>query len=288
VLGVIGGSGLYELEGLTGTRWERVSSPFGDASDDILLGELDGVPIAFLPRHGRGHRISPSEINSRANVDALKRAGVTDLVSVTAVGSLREEVVPGTLVLVNQFIDRTCHRAESFFGTGCVAHVGFADPVCGRLGAAVAGAADRLGMPLVRGATCVVMEGPAFSTRAESLLHRHWGADLIGMTALPEAKLAREAEMCYAAVALVTDFDCWHDTHADVSVADVLAVMAANVGRARALLREAAPELARHPSPCPQGCDRALDGAIITPPGFRDAAVTARLDAVAARALGRA
>jgi 5'-methylthioadenosine phosphorylase len=288
VLGVIGGSGLYELEGLTGTRWERVSSSFGEASDDILLGELDGAPIAFLPRHGRGHWIPPGEINSRANVDALKRAGVTDLVSVTAVGSLREEVVPGTLVLVNQFIDRTCHRAESFFGTGCVAHVGFADPVCGRLGAAVAGAADRLGMPLVRGATCVVMEGPAFSTRAESLLHRHWGADLIGMTALPEAKLAREAEICYAAVAMVTDFDCWHDTHADVSVADVLAVMAANVGRARALLREAAPELARHPSPCPQGCDRALDGAIITPPGFRDAAVTARLDAVAARALGRA
>jgi 5'-methylthioadenosine phosphorylase len=288
VLGVIGGSGLYELEGLTGTRWERVSSSFGEASDDILLGELDGAPIAFLPRHGRGHWIPPGEINSRANVDALKRAGVTDLVSVTAVGSLREEVVPGTLVLVNQFIDRTCHRAESFFGTGCVAHVGFADPVCGRLGAAVAGAADRLGTPLVRGATCVVMEGPAFSTRAESLLHRHWGADLIGMTALPEAKLAREAEICYAAVAMVTDFDCWHDTHADVSVADVLAVMAANVGRARALLREAAPELARHPSPCPQGCDRALDGAIITPPGFRDAAVTARLDAVAARALGRA
>jgi 5'-methylthioadenosine phosphorylase len=288
VLGVIGGSGLYELEGLTGTRWERVSSSFGEASDDILLGELDGAPIAFLPRHGRGHWIPPGEINSRANVDALKRAGVTDLVSVTAVGSLREEVVPGTLVLVDQFIDRTCHRAESFFGTGCVAHVGFADPVCGRLGAAVAGAADRLGMPLVRGATCVVMEGPAFSTRAESLLHRHWGADLIGMTALPEAKLAREAEICYAAVAMVTDFDCWHDTHADVSVADVLAVMAANVGRARALLREAAPELARHPSPCPQGCDRALDGAIITPPGFRDAAVTARLDAVAARALGRA
>jgi 5'-methylthioadenosine phosphorylase len=288
VLGVIGGSGLYELEGLTGTRWERVSSPFGDASDDILLGELDGVPIAFLPRHGRGHRISPSEINSRANVDALKRAGVTDLVSMTAVGSLREGVAPGTLVLVNQFIDRTYRRAASFFGTGCVAHVGFADPVCGRLGDAVAAAAARLGMPLVRGATCVVMEGPAFSTRAESLLHRHWGADLIGMTALPEAKLAREAEICYAAVAMVTDFDCWHDTHADVSVADVLAVMAANVGRARALLREAAPELARHPSPCPQGCDRALDGAIITPPGFRDAAVTARLDAVAARALGRA
>jgi 5'-methylthioadenosine phosphorylase len=243
------------------------------------------VPVAFLPRHGRGHRIPPTEINARANLDALKRAGVTDVVSVSAVGSLRDGLRPGTLVLADQFIDRTRHRDESFFGTGCVAHVGFAEPVCARLGDALAVAGAAADIPLVRGATCVVMEGPAFSTRAESLLHRRWGADLIGMTPLPEAKLAREAELCYATLAMVTDFDCWHDSHADVSATDVLAVMAANVDRARALLRGVVPRVAAHPPACPHGCDRALDGAIVTPPEARDPAVVARLGAVAGRAL---
>ncbi len=210
------------------------------------------------------------------------------MVSVSAVGSLRDGLRPGTLVLVDQFIDRTRHREESFFGTGCVAHVGFAEPVCARLGEALAAAGAAAGVPLVRGATCVVMEGPAFSTRAESLLHRRWGADLIGMTPLPEAKLAREAELCYATVAMVTDFDCWHDGHADVSATDVMAVMAANVGRARTLLRGVAPRLATHPAACPHGCDRALDGAIVTPAGAREPALLARLDAVAGRVLGRA
>ena len=265
-----------------------MTSPFGEPSDALLLGELDGVPIAFLPRHGRGHRIPPGEINARANLDTMKRAGVTDVVSVSAVGSLRDGLRPGTLIVVDQFIDRTRLRAASFFGTGCVAHVGFAEPVCARLGDALAAAGTAAGVPLVRGATCVVMEGPAFSTRAESLLHRTWGADLIGMTPLPEAKLAREAELCYATVAMVTDFDCWHDTHADVSADDVLAVMAANVGRARSLLRGVAARLAVHPASCPHGCDRALDAAIVTPPEARDPAVVARLDAVAGRVLGRA
>jgi 5'-methylthioadenosine phosphorylase len=244
--------------------------------------------VAFLPRHGRGHRIPPSELNARANVDALKRVGVTDLVSLSAVGSLRDGLVPGTLVLVDQLIDRTRQRAGSFFGTGCVAHVGFAEPACARLGDALASAGATSGIPLVRRATCVVMEGPAFSTRAESRLHRQWGADLIGMTALPEARLAREAELCYALVAMVTDFDCWHQAHADVTVTDVLAVMAANAGRAGALLRAAAPRIADHPPRCPHGCDRALDGAIVTAPEARDPGVLARLDAVAGRVLGRA
>ena len=262
-------------------------SPFGEPSDRILLGELDGVPVAFLPRHGRGHRIPPSEVNARANVDALKRAGATDLVAVSAVGSLRDGLPPATLVLVDQFIDRTRHRADSFFGAGCVAHVGFADPVCGRLGRALAVAAVGIGVELVRGGTCVVMEGPAFSTRAESFLHRQWGADLIGMTLLPEAKLAREAELCYAAVAMVTDFDCWHPTHGDVSAGEVLSVMAANAARARAVLGAAAATIGIHAGACPHGCDRALEGAILTPPEARDPAVVARLDAVAGRVLGR-
>lgn len=209
------------------------------------------------------------------------------MVSVSAVGSLREGLRPGTLVLADQLIDRTRHRDDTFFGPGCVAHVGFAEPVCARLGAVLATAGAAAGVPLVRGGTCVVMEGPAFSTRAESRLHRQWGADLIGMTLLPEAKLAREAELCYAVVAMVTDFDCWHDTHADVSAADVMAVMAANADRARAVLHAAAPRLAAHPPACPHGCDRALEGAILTPAEARDPATVARLDAVAGRALGR-
>lgn len=285
MLGVIGGSGLYDLEGLRDVRWERVRGPFGDPSDDVLLGSLDDRPVAFLPRHGRGHRIPPHRINYRANIDALKRVGVTDLLSLSAVGSLREELPPGAFVLPDQFIDRTGPRERTFFDEGLVAHVGFAHPACPRLHDGLAAAAGA--GPLRRGGTCVVIEGPQFSTLAESRLFRQWGADLVGMTALPEARLAREAELCYAMVAMVTDYDCWHPDHAAVTVTEVMATMAANAERARRLVREAAVRLADHPDPCPHGCDRALDTAIATAPEARDPSLVARLDAVAGRALLR-
>jgi 5'-methylthioadenosine phosphorylase len=286
VVGVLGGSGVYELDGLENTRWEKVGSPFGTPSDELLLGELDGVAMVFLPRHGRGHRIPPSQIDYRANLDALKRAGVTDLISVGACGSLREDLPPGTFVLVDQFVDRTFSRAKSFFGTGCVAHVSMAQPVCARLDDALEGAARALDIPVVRGGTYLAMEGPQFSTRAESDLYRGWGCDVIGMTNMPEAKLAREAEICFASVAMVTDYDCWHPEHADVEVSDIVAVLEANARHARALVGEAVGRVANRPDPCSQGCDRALDSALITPPEARDAELLRRLRVVAGRVLG--
>ena len=276
---------MYQLEGLRHARHERVRSPFGEPSDEILLGELASGPVAFLPRHGRGHRIAPSEINYRANVDALKRVGVTDLISLSAVGSLREDLPPGTFTIVDQFIDRTVRREGTFFERGLVAHVSMAAPVCRRLGDVLEESCGTLGLAHRRGGTYLVIEGPQFSTRAESGLFRQWGADVIGMTNLPEARLAREAELCYASVGMVTDYDCWHPEHGHVTVPEILAVMHANADRARALVEHVAPALATHPSRCPAGCDRALDTAIVTPPGSRDAAVVARLDAVAGRVL---
>ena len=290
VIGVIGGSGVYELDGLEDARWESVASPLGSPSDQLLFGRLAGVDHVFLPRHGRGHRLPPSAIDYRANIDALKRAGATDVISVSACGSLREELTPGTFVLVDQFIDRTVARQTTFFDGGIVAHVAFADPVCGRLVDAVALAADGAGVPVVRGGTYLAMEGPQFSTRAESELHRSWGCDVIGMTNLPEAKLAREAELCYASLAMVTDYDCWHPDEADVEVTDVVAVLTDNADRARSVIAGLGTRLLDRPVPCPAGCDRALDAAVITPREAWTDAATARLDAVAGRVLssGRA
>jgi len=284
-IGIVGGSGLYDLPGLTDRRWARVDSPFGAPSDELLLGRLGEVDVAFLPRHGRGHRIPPHEINFLANIDALKRVGVTQLVSVSAVGSLRPELPPGTFVLVDQFIDRTLRGPKTFFGTGLVAHVSVAHPVCARLAATLAATGAALGLPIVRGGTYVAMEGPQFSTLAESELHRGLGAAVIGMTNMPEAKLAREAELCYATVAMVTDFDCWHPDHDHVEVAHIIAVLQANSAQARRLIGEAVPRIGAHAAACPHGCDRALDTAIITAPEARDPALCAKLDAVAGRVL---
>ncbi|MEE8223919.1 MAG: S-methyl-5'-thioadenosine phosphorylase [Alphaproteobacteria bacterium] len=286
VLGIIGGSGLYEIEGLTDPSWRAVESPFGAPSDDFLFGEIGGKPVVFCPRHGRGHRIPPGEVNYRANIDALKRAGVTEILSLSAVGSLHEELAPGTFVIVDQFIDRTVARPASFFGTGMVAHVSMARPVCARLGAVVEAEARSRGIPVLRGGTYLAMEGPQFSSLAESELYRSWGAHVIGMTNMPEAKLAREAEICYATVAMVTDYDCWREGVDDVSVDAITAIMAANVDAARGLLGALAPALNEAPDPCPEGCHRALDHALITAPDARDPALCARLDAVAGRVLG--
>ncbi len=284
-LGIIGGSGVYDIYWLEQPRWEKVVGPFGKPSDDLLTGELDGQRLVFLPRHGRGHRIPPSEVNYRANIDALKRAGVTDVFALSAVGSLREDLAPGTFVIVDQFIDRTLARTKSFFSSGLVGHVSMAHPVCARLGDAAFKAASEAGARCVRGGTYVVMEGPQFSTRAESELYRQWGASVIGMTNMPEAKLAREAELCYATVAMVTDYDCWHADHGAVTVAQVVAVMGKNVVAAREMIRRAAPGQKGRPVPCPDGCDRALDGAIMTAPDARDPALAAKLGAVAGRVL---
>jgi 5'-methylthioadenosine phosphorylase len=285
VIGILGGSGVYELEGLEGARWEEVASPFGEPSDALLRGRLDGVEYVFLPRHGRGHRIPPSEVDYRANIDALKRAGVTDLISVSACGSLREELSPGTFVLVDQFVDRTVARRSSFFTRGCVAHVSMARPVCARLHEALLLAGAERGIPLVRGGTYLAMEGPQFSSRAESELYRSWGCDVIGMTNMPEAKLAREAELCYASVAMVTDYDCWHPEEEAVEVADIVAVLTDNAHRGRALVAGLATQLTDRTTPCPEGCDRVLDTALITPPEARDPALLARLDAIVGRVL---
>ncbi len=287
VIGIIGGSGLYQIDGLTDVSWRKVSSPFGEPSDELCFGTLEGQSVVFLPRHGRGHRISPTELNFRANIDALKRSGVTDILSLSAVGSLREDLPPGTFVVVDQFIDRTFARQKSFFGTGCVAHVSMAHPVCGRIGDAVMAAAEGADLSIRRGGTYLVMEGPQFSSLAESELYRSWKCDVIGMTNMPEAKLAREAEICYATVAMVTDFDCWHPGHDAVTVEQVIAVLMANAGRARNLIKRVVPLLSGHAGPCRQGCQRCLDTALITSPEARDPAVMARLDAVAGRALGR-
>ncbi len=285
VIGVIGGSGVYEIDGLTETEWRTVQSPFGQPSDQLLFGRLGDQQLVFLPRHGRGHRHSPSTINYRANVDALKRAGCTDVISISACGSFREDLPPGTFVLIDQFIDRTFAREKSFFGEGLVAHVSVAHPVCSRLGDALEAAAAALEIPHARGGIYLAMEGPQFSSLAESELYRSWGCAVIGMTNMPEAKLAREAELCYATVAMVTDFDCWHPDHGHVQVADIIKVLLANAGNARALVRQAAPALKIRPPACPAGCDRALEYALITAPEARDEAMAGKLDAVAGRVL---
>jgi 5'-methylthioadenosine phosphorylase len=286
VLGIIGGSGFYHLPGLENPRWEKVMTPWGAPSDEILFAEIAGLSVRFLPRHGRGHPVPPSAINFRANIDALKRAGVTDLVSVSACGSLREDLAPGHFVLVDQFVDRTFAREKSFFGPGLVAHVSVADPVSPLLVDAVEKAAQGEGIVYTRGGTYLVMEGPQFSTRAESNLYRSWGMDVIGMTNMPEAKLAREAEICYATVAMVTDYDCWHDDHDDVDVASIVAVMKENTEKAQRLVAHLARDFPRQHPPCPIGSDRALDVAIITAPEARDASLVRKLDAVAGRVLG--
>ncbi len=285
VIGIIGGSGLYDIAGLEDKTWRRVETPWGEPSDELLFGTLDGVRCVFLPRHGRGHRLSPTHLNYRANLDALKRSGVTDVVSLSAVGSLREDMPPGHFVIVDQFIDRSFAREKSFFGDGCVAHVSVADPVCPRIGDAMEAQARRLGIPCTRGGTYLVMEGPQFSTRAESNLYRSWGCSVIGMTNMPEAKLAREAELCYATAAMVTDYDCWRDGHDAVTVESVIHVLQENAERARDLVRALVPVLGVRRAPCPAGCDRALEHAIITAPDRRDPALMARLDAVAGRVL---
>ncbi len=288
VLGIVGGSGLYDLPGLESAAWRKVAGPWGEPSDDILFAELAGLKLRFLPRHGRGHRLSPSRINYRANIDAMKRAGVTDLVSVSAVGSLREDFAPGQFVLVDQFIDRTFAREKSFFGEGCVAHVSLAHPVSPLLVDAVEQACKAEDIDHTKGGTYLVMEGPQFSTRAESFLYRSWGCDVIGMTNMPEAKLAREAEICYATVAMVTDYDCWHEEVAHVDVAAVLAVMKGNTEKAQRLVHKLAEIFPREHPACPIGSDTALDVAIITPPEARDPKLMAKLDAVAGRVLGKA
>jgi 5'-methylthioadenosine phosphorylase len=285
VIGIIGGSGLYQIGGMTGIRWRRVTSSFGQPSDALCFGRLGDVDLVFLPRHGRGHPIPPSEINYRANIDALKRAGVTDLISLSAVGSFRENLPPGSFVLADQFIDRTFARNKSFYGTGLVAHVSMAHPVCGRLGGHLAEAGKPAGIALTRGGTYLVMEGPQFSTLAESRLYREWGCDVIGMTNMPEAKLAREAEICYATVAMVTDFDCWHPDHDHVTVEMIIATLLANADKAKALVKALVPLIARDKAPCPHGCDHALDHALITAPDKRDPKLLKKLDAVAGRVL---
>jgi 5'-methylthioadenosine phosphorylase len=285
MIGILGGSGVYELDGLTNARWERIESPFGAPSDELLFGELDGVPLVFLPRHGRGHRIPPSEVNYRANIDALKRVGVTDLLSLSACGSLREGLAPGTFVLVDQFIDRTSGRASSFFETGLVAHVSMAHPVCRRLGDALEKAARDVGVPAVRGGVYLAMQGPQFSSLAESELYQGWGCDVIGMTNMPEAKLAREAELCYASVAMVTDYDCWHPDHDNVQVTDIIRVLTSNAEHARSLVAKVVPTLGERSGACPEGCDTALDHALITAPEARDPELLRKLEALLGRVL---
>ena len=287
VIGVIGGSGVYEIDGLTNTEWRQIVSPFGMPSDALLFGELDGQQIVFLPRHGRGHQVPPSRLNFRANIDAMKRAGVTEILSISAVGSLKEEYAPGHFVLVDQFIDRTFARQKTFFEEGCVAHVSLADPVCSRLGDHISGALSDTGIEYTRGGTYMVMEGPQFSTRAESNLYRSWGCDVIGMTNMPEAKLAREAEMCYATVAMVTDYDCWHGDHDDVTVEAVIKTLHDNADKARVMIKSVVPRLSGRTDTCEAGCHTALDFAIITPPDARDPDAVAKLDAVAHRVQGQ-
>ena len=285
MIGVIGGSGVYDIDGLENVRWETVESPFGKPSDQLMFGRLAGVDLVFLPRHGRGHPLSPTDINFRANVDALKRVGVTDVVSVSAVGSFREELAPGTFVIVDQFIDRTVERRQTFFGEGMVAHVSMAHPVCARLGDRLETAARSLNIPMARGGTYLAMEGPQFSSLAESELYRSWSCSVIGMTNMPEARLSREAEMCYATVAMVTDYDCWHPDHDNVEVGDIIRVLVSNAGKARDLVRAVVPMFDDRPATCPHGCDRALETALITAPEARDPAMLAKLDAVAGRVL---
>jgi 5'-methylthioadenosine phosphorylase len=286
-IGILGGSGVYDMAGLTRKKWKKIRTPWGEPSEALLFGELAGIELVFLPRHGRGHRLTPSAINYRANIDALKRAGCTDLISISACGSLREDLPPGTFVIVDQFIDHTFAREKSFFGPGLVAHVSIAHPVCPRLGDLVERAAGESLIPVRRGGTYLAMEGPQFSTLAESELYRAWGCDVIGMTNMPEAALAREAELCYASVAMVTDYDCWHPDHDHVDVTSVIKVLLDNADKGQALVRALAPNLNPRPGVCPAGCDRALDNALITAPDSRDARLMRKLDAVAGRVLRR-
>ncbi len=285
LLGVIGGSGVYDIAELENRRWERVESPFGEPSDDLLFGEFEGELLVFLPRHGRGHRIPPSEINFRANIDAMKRAGVTQILSVSAVGSLKENLHPGDFVIVDQFIDRTFARNKSFFGTGMVAHVSMAHPVCSYLGDCIDAAAQDLPVKTERGGTYLVMEGPQFSSMAESHLYRQWNCDVIGMTNMPEAKLAREAEICYATVAMVTDYDCWHPDHDHVTVEQIIGVLQSNAEHARSLIKGLVSELRQGKTSCGQRCQTALEYALITAPDARDPETVKQLDAVAGRML---
>jgi 5'-methylthioadenosine phosphorylase len=285
VLGIIGGSGIYDLPGLENAHEEAIRSPWGEPSAPVRHGTIAGLPIVFLPRHDKGHRLSPSDINYRANIDVLKRTGVTDLVSLSACGSFKEELPPGTFVLVDQFVDRTHKRESSFFGKGCVAHVSMAHPVSPRLHVHLAAAARGEGIAAVQGGTYVCMEGPQFSSLAESLTYKAQGYSVIGMTNMPEAKLAREAEICYASVAMVTDFDCWHPDHDAVTVQDIIRVLNSNAEKARALVARLARDFPRTHEPCPVGSDRALDTALITAPEARDPVLLKKLDAVAGRVL---
>src|SRR5436190_21238860 len=285
ILGIIGGSGIYDLPGLQNVREEHVKGTWGDPSGPLRLGEIAGLPIVFLPRHDKGHRLSPSDINYRANIDALKRAGVTDLVALSACGSFREELPPGAFVLVDQFVDRTYKRESSFFGKGCVAHVSMANPVSPRLCEHLAAAAKTVGIDAVEGGTYVCMEGPQFSSLAESLTYKAQGFSVIGMTNMPEAKLAREAEICYASVAMVTDFDCWHPHHDAVTVQDIIRVLNSNAEKAKGLIARLARDFPRTHEPCPIASDRALDTALITAPEARDPQLLKKLDAVAGRVL---
>jgi 5'-methylthioadenosine phosphorylase len=283
-IGIIGGSGLYAIDALEDAQWIAVDTPWGPPSDELLIGRIEGVKFVFLPRHGRGHRFSPTSVNYRANIDAMKRAGCTDLLAISAIGSLREELPPGTFVAVDQFVDRTFAREKSFFGTGLVAHVSMADPVCPRLSAFAAAAAEAAGATVALGGTYLAMEGPQFSTRAESDLYRAWGCDVIGMTGMPEAKLAREAELPYALIGMVTDYDCWREDEQAVEVSAIIAQLHANAGTARRLVVELARELPPERPPSP--IDTNLDTALITAPDARDPAAVAKLDAICGRVLG--
>lgn len=285
VLGIVGGSGFYHLPGLANPEWKAIDSPWGTPSDEVLFADIDGLPIRFLPRHGRGHKLSPSGIDYRANIDVLKRAGVTDLISVSACGSLKKKFRPGDFVLPDQFIDRTFAREKSFFGNGCVAHVAMGDPISPLLFKALEKAAKHEKIEVHSGGTYLAMEGPQFSTRAESNLYRSWDCDVIGMTNMPEAKLAREAEICYASVAMVTDYDCWHDDHGDVDVAAILEVMKDNTEKAQRLVARLARDFPREHPACPIGSDRSLEVAIITPPEARDPELLKKLKAIAGRVL---
>lgn len=284
-IGVIGGSGLYRIDGLEDARWIRATTPWGPPSDDLLTGRIGPVRLVFLPRHGRGHPVPPGAINARANIDALKQMGVTDILSISAIGSLREELSPGRFVIADQFVDRTFAREASFFGSGMVAHVSMADPVCPRLSELAAQAASAAGAEVTRGGTYLAMEGPQFSTRAESNIYRQWGCDIIGMTAMPEAKLAREAELPYALVGMVTDYDCWREEEAHVEVSDVLRVLHANAAMARRLVQELVALLPGKRAASP--IDTCLDHALITAPEARDPELVRRLATVAGRVLGR-
>ena len=285
VIGIIGGSGLYDIDGLENKTWRRVLTPWGAPSDELLFGRLGEIQCVFLPRHGRGHPTSPTHLNYRANIDALKRSGVTDVLSLSSVGSLKEELPPGHFVIVDQFIDRSFAREKSFFGDGIVAHVSMARPVCQRIGDQLFSVASRLALPVTRGGTYLVMEGPQFSTKAESELYRSWGCSVIGMTNMPEAKLAREAELCYATVAMVTDYDCWHPEHDDVTVEAVVRMLQNNASKARDLVRAIVPDIGHLREICRCGCDRALGNSVITDKLRRDPELAQKLSVVAGRVL---